>query len=601
MSTGRVLASRVLLISLALCPIVLLGQPPTFRTAVELMRLDVTVVTDDGTPVADLSPADFEVTIKGAPRPVVSAQFLSAATATSTAAAPQPGDFSSNAESGGRLFLVVIDEMSLQQGKERPLVEGLRDFVSDLGPRDRTAVLSIPGATARVDFTNDSSTLRAAVDRIRAWPPEGIAREPIRIDRGEGGTTTLAAPLTPAEQLSNDFDTMVDTLNALAVALTPVEGPKTLLLVSGRLPGGFGQLATSQQFARRAAEARMKVYAIRHIAVPGEAQSGTGSNDGPEDPLTGFHLLAGTSGGAVFDAVARAKGVFERIDRESSGSYVLGIEPPPGTAADSPLEVKVRVRRAGVTVRSRTQVLLPPERATRKDPTLAVREALQQPRPATELSIRLASYAARGSDPALLKTIIAAEFPGLGNEEALTWGYEIRSGGKPVTNAIDRLAQGARPGALTTAVNLAPGTYSLRLAAATADGRLGGVDHTLVVAPHGTSRVGFSDVFVGEAVDGRFQPRISLGRDARECVTFVEVYASGGEDGTIGVEFEVEGADGPVGAAVPASLAGSGGKRLAQATLPIGGLDAGRYSVTATVRAGTEVIGTAQRSVLVER
>ena len=67
---------------------------------------------------------------------------------------------------------------------------------------------------------------------------------------------------------------MVDTLCAVAGYLKPVEGPKTLVLVSGQLPGGFGQVAVSQWFAKCAAEARMKLYAIRHLTVPADAQSG---------------------------------------------------------------------------------------------------------------------------------------------------------------------------------------------------------------------------------------------------------------------------------------------------------------------------------------
>lgn len=599
-------AAVVAAVGLSSLQLLLAAQQPTFRAGVELVRLDVTAVRGDGSPVPDLAPADFEVSVSGASRRVVSAQFLAVADTKDAASQEAPaGGFSSNTTAGGRLFLVVIDEMNLvpepgDRGKERPFVESLRDFVASLAPRDRVAVITIPGATARVDFTDDPAVLRAALDRVRAWAPGDVAREPIKLDRGEGGTTAASALPGAADTLNRDFETTVDLLCAIAKAVTPIEGPKTLMLVSARLPGGAGQLATSQKFAKAAAEARLKLYAIRYLAVPGDVMSGTGTNAGPDDPLTGFHLLAGMSGGAVFDAVARAKGVFERVDRESSGSYVLGIEAPPGIAPNTPLEVQVRVRRPGVLVRSRTQVLLPTSNA-RFDASNAVKTALQQPRPATGLPVRVASYSARGTDPTKMKTVIAADIPGLGAGDEAVWGYEIRKDGKPVINAFDRWSGQPLPTALTAAAELPAGTYSLRLAVATPDGRVGSVEHAMVVGPHGTTALGFSDLFVGEAAQGRFQPRIAIARSTDAIVAFVELYASDGQFAGAAVDFDVEGPEGPTGAGVPGTLSGAGAKRISQAVVPIADLVTGRYELTATVRSGTTEIGSVRRSFLVER
>ena len=599
-------ARRFCLLPLVIVPVVLAAQQPTFRTGVELLRLDVTVVNDSGEPVAGLTAGDFEVTIKGETRPVVSAQFLSSVDETSgTSGDPEAaGSFSSNQAPNGRLIVVIVDELSLANstGTEKVLFEGLAQFVGSLRPNDRIALASIPGTGARVDFTNDFTRVQEAVGRIRAFPARSASDSPrpsIQLDRGEG--VAPGAFPNARDALTQDYETMVDTLCAVAGYLKPVEGPKTLVLVSGRLPGGFGQVAVSQWFAKCAAEARMQLYAIRHLPAPGDAQSGVGSNAGADDPLSALHQLAGLSGGAVFDGIARATGVFERIDRESSASYVLGIEPPPGATPDTRLEVKVRVKRPGVLVRSRTQVVLPATREPRKAPTAIVRDALQQPRPATEIGIRVASYSARGTDPAQLKTVVAAEFPGLDPGPEAMWGYEVRDGAKPILNTIDTLPPGGNPGGLSTALNLAPGKYSMRLAVATADGRVGSIEHPLVVSPHGDADLGFSDLFLGDAVNGRFQPRVSVPRTLESMVAFVELYSASGDYGGLTVEFEVEGPAGPEGAAVPARLTGSGGKRMAQATLSLEDLAPGRYTVTATVNSGVKSVGTVRREFIFER
>ena len=317
--------------------------------------------------------------------------------------------------------------------------------------------------------------------------------------------------------------------------------------------------------------------------------------------MSALHQLTGLSGGAVFDGIARATGVFERIGRESSATYVLGIEPSDGMSRDKPVEVKVRVKRPGLLVRSRTQVLLPTPGGPKKDPAKAVREALQQPGVATGLGIRVASYAVRTPGASELKAVVAAELPTLYVGDAAAWGWEVRAGAKPVTNAFDQVAFSTAPAVLTAAVNLAPGRYTLRLAVATPDGRLGSVEHALLVETHGTPAMGVSDLFVGESVGGRFQPRVTIGRAAEELVAFVEVYPAGDATGDLQVEFEMEGPEGPTGAGVPGTVSGTGAKRMVQATLPLEDLTPGRYTVTATVSAGDRSVATVHRSVLLER
>ncbi len=52
-------------------------QGPTFKAGVDLIRLDVTVVDREGTPVDSLGSEDFEVKVDGKVRPVVTSRFLS--------------------------------------------------------------------------------------------------------------------------------------------------------------------------------------------------------------------------------------------------------------------------------------------------------------------------------------------------------------------------------------------------------------------------------------------------------------------------------------------------------------------------------------------
>ena len=65
------------------------GQQPTFRGGVDLIRLDVQVVSDDGTPVADLTEDDFDIRVNGKPCQIRPLRFLDL-TATVIAAEAGP-------------------------------------------------------------------------------------------------------------------------------------------------------------------------------------------------------------------------------------------------------------------------------------------------------------------------------------------------------------------------------------------------------------------------------------------------------------------------------------------------------------------------------
>ena len=68
------------------------AQTPRFSATVEVTSLDVSVVDNQGKPIADLTPADFVVRIDNQPRKVMTAEWVPLVTpgsATPVAAAPE--------------------------------------------------------------------------------------------------------------------------------------------------------------------------------------------------------------------------------------------------------------------------------------------------------------------------------------------------------------------------------------------------------------------------------------------------------------------------------------------------------------------------------
>ena len=86
MHTKLILAAAL---TLAAGPSPLAAQdPPPFKSKVELVSVDVQVVDKDGKPITGMKPEDFEVTIEGRKRAVVSAQLIEFQSAAQAAAAP---------------------------------------------------------------------------------------------------------------------------------------------------------------------------------------------------------------------------------------------------------------------------------------------------------------------------------------------------------------------------------------------------------------------------------------------------------------------------------------------------------------------------------
>src|SRR3954454_12277522 len=106
-------------ISVAAPPGAIAQQPelPRFRSAVDLTSIDVAVLDDRGKPVQDLKPGDFAVRIDGKDRPVVTVQWVPLAAPASAAPPPPPEGYSSNENAtGGRLILIVVDEVNIRAG-----------------------------------------------------------------------------------------------------------------------------------------------------------------------------------------------------------------------------------------------------------------------------------------------------------------------------------------------------------------------------------------------------------------------------------------------------------------------------------------------------
>jgi hypothetical protein len=267
----------------------------------------------------------------------------------------------------------------------------------------------------------------------------------------------------------------------------------------------------------------VSIYAIdpRGLTVPGSELIET-SGGVVDDPNLGLGIqsamnelrlsqdslreLADETGG--FAAVNRnnVDEAFDRIVQESSSYYVLGYVPANDRRDGRFRKIDVRVTRPGVTVRARRGYVAPRGRAAAaakasNDPAAdALKAAVESPLPSTGIPMRLFAAPYKGTPPnaavalAVELNVDALTFTqknGTYNDALTLVTYVTDDNGKIRVNekaSVDltlmpqTLARARERGfRVTTAVNLPPGRYQLRMSAADAAGVAGSVGRTLVV------------------------------------------------------------------------------------------------------------------------
>jgi VWFA-related protein len=142
-------------------------QPPTFRSGIEVVSIDVGVVDRQGQPLRGLGPGDFTVSVAGQPRRVVSAEFVDVAAAPSNLLASADSVPVSTNEGGGvgRLFVFIVDQSTLDPGSARNVARAASRFFPRLTFSDRSALMLMPVGQG-VGFTWAHDRVRDALQRV---------------------------------------------------------------------------------------------------------------------------------------------------------------------------------------------------------------------------------------------------------------------------------------------------------------------------------------------------------------------------------------------------------------------------------------------------
>jgi len=538
--------------------------------------VDFIALDADGSPVADLQPAEVEIRIGDRVRAVRAVRRISTAPAASAGRPPQlPPPYGTNDDvASGRRFMLVIDQESFAAGREplyRSAVEGLlARFTSE----DRAMVVALPFGGVIVPFTSDTARVRLAMNRVTA---QGA--------RNETGS-----------ELACRTRRFLESLDGLLRMQGAQSSPQTLVLFTSGMAGprrdapmglmpGMCELIVDvfRHVATAASAARANVYVMQPadvgVTTPLQRPTSGGSGDiGSDNPREGIEHLAGVTGGTRLTLDATGTESLHRVARESSAYYVAELEPMQDEAFGRSRPLGVRVTRRGVSVRARPEITLVD--AGRGTTRFTVSDLLASTDAATDLRLRVGGFTVRDADGKLRVGVLIE--PGDSSVALSSAGAILIDGngrGAARWNASD---PAERP--LLGAMSAQPGTYRIRAAAIDSTGRPGAAEATIDVGLTGVGGLSLGSLLLSAFRGGTTSLQLEFGSEPTARASFDIYGGSAGQRLSATLEIARD-LDGPAIATVPLALTRADDARVVAAgTVPLGALASGDYVVRGVIR-----------------
>jgi VWFA-related protein len=509
------------------CAVVLTGAvltaqtpgTPQFKSGIDLVHLDVSVLDKNRRPVKGLTALDFTILEDGKPQAVAafSAIDLPDPVPPSTPwmrdVAP---DVRSNAEfNERRLIAIVMDDATIPF--QIQMIKSAREIgrlvVDRLGPNDMAAVIFTRDNRNAQEFTNDRARLLKAIDSFEyggrnvGLPPQMPAiTESLAFQQSVGTIMRVAGSLTALSQRRK------------AVVYVTVGVPVDAAIASEPVLAGSGGGATEtgaifQQLMndltntyRKAHLASVNIYTVSPAGVGGmfaliESERFKGNTVPPyETPANYLDFLVGiaeNTGGRAFPERNEFASALDQVFVENGSYYLVGYAPPNPKADGKFRRVEVKVNRPNVTVRSRNGYYsdkAAEARAAAEAPPLTAALAGLLPKADVGLDVTAASFAipARNESGVVVVLTVHQEAPARASRtservdlqiSAFTQEGAARGGSRYETTVT------LRPGPagpveyeVLSSLVLKPGRYQLRLSAHVgAQGKTGSVYYDIDV------------------------------------------------------------------------------------------------------------------------
>jgi VWFA-related protein len=456
-------------------------QTPTFRSVVSVVRLDVSVLGRNRTPIRGLRRDDFTVLVDGVEQPLVDASevdYLSAGDAVAPTPRPPPGFTSNQAAPTRRAFVLILDDGLTPA--EPFMLEYARTaakaFVQGLHPDDLVAVVHTWTGSHSQDFTTDRDRVLEAIERFEpgptdfSWSPFVYSRRTVTIPLNTALVRTLRDAIANLNAVPHLRGAIVLVSPGPTVSrpegVSSRDDPLDLRMMSEAEVAYRSDLLAA---AGEAAYARIPIYTIsnRGLVAPGSGRYPRSQVGAARIGNDFLKTVASSSGGfAVVDTNDPLPGVQQAL-LENSHRYVIGYEATYPVQDGRFRRLEIRVSRPGARVFPSGRQIgspKPPEREPVLSPRAAIAGIL--PIPDVPLAVRVAVREAQvsGNPAEVTAALEVGPIEGAAGEAHVECVAFDAARLKEFASAVARvaIAGAGRPTAAGLRFALAPGRYNLR-------------------------------------------------------------------------------------------------------------------------------------------
>lgn len=413
------------------------ATPPTYRSGVESVEVDVVVTTRKGQMVRDLAARDFQVFEDGKPQPVTTFERVDIpierrerrAPSAPSAPSSEPDVTTNEHAAEGRVYVLVMDELHISPRALGEAKSAAHAFIEKLGENDMMAVVHTAGPdAASQEFTTSKHRLIAAVDQTSAHGLESATtvrnetaiasagrriEDTFDLERAHNAETTLRV----LRDVGRWFETVHGRRKAI---LFMSEGIDYAMRMDDRPADPNSPWDVVLHEARDAIDAAMRsnvgVYPLDPNRLSGVDDIATEYFE-PRSPSIGqraakrelnanednLRWLAEETGGIAVVGRSDLESAYDAIVADNSTYYVLAYAAPVHKRDGKFHKIGVRVDRPGVVVRTRSGYVSPKGGVPASEPaggsSADLRGALATPLPVSGVPIRLALAPFKGDGP----------------------------------------------------------------------------------------------------------------------------------------------------------------------------------------------------------
>lgn len=345
-----------------------------FRSGVEFVTLDVSVLGRNRQPVRGLTAADFVVLEDGVEQTIETFSEVAL-----PARAPAPADWwtsvpedvkTSTAIDTGRLLLVVIDDAHIRADRVYVTKRIANQIVDRMAPGDRMALIYTRVNGSSQDFTDEPRLIREAIDRFTPGG-ESIAfgSDPSR----PSGNSDEASLGSGCEYFTRQT---LDTLENIGKYAAALPGRRKALFLIGELGVPTSPLSPcfmdGLDIFREASRANVNIYPISPSAMEdgfdisaSTAEEAAAGREQARHLRDGLRTLADNTGGfAIVNTNEFERGI-EQVYAENGSYYLLAYATASTKDREKFRDIDVKVRQPGLQVRARDGYV--PAKATKAE------------------------------------------------------------------------------------------------------------------------------------------------------------------------------------------------------------------------------------------